>query len=378
MKKIVLIFLFCICSVASAQEVEIELSSLPHTEEVRALTEELLQEPPVLQERGFFSWLFGLFGGSSSDSSAMDTLIEWSLGLRGRLNSTVFGQEHAVNATADSIARFVAGINSPEKPIATLLYVGPTGVGKTALAKALSEEMYSTSSTMLRLDMGEYSSHADVTKIIGQSVGWVGSESGGALINHLEQYPSSVILLDEMEKAAPEVRKLFLGIFDEGRVTSGMMKTYDCTQCVFIVTTNLGGPEAAHLMMEGLENHEALECIEPIIISELSPELYNRLDPILFNSINPESLKKIVLSELNKVSDRIFINRKVSVIWDQSVVNYLVENGYSVELGARPVKRLIENELVTGVAYTILQGKANPGETLVISIANGQFLGMTY
>lgn len=288
------------------------------------------------------------------------------LHLEDRLNEKILGQPHAVQATSEAILRFAAGIRDPKKPIATLLFAGPTGVGKTELAKQLAAELFGSPDMINQLNMSEYVHSWSASRLIGSPPGYIDSYNGGQLTNALLRDPSSIILLDEIDKAHPEVLKVFLQVFDEGTITSAMGKEVNCKDAIFILTTNYAANSIIDLSKKGLFIEEIESKIEPIMMDILSPELYNRLDLVLFTPMQKEVMEHLVLIRLHELHERVFKAQEILLEFDESLIQYLIKKGYSPNLGARPLKSLIEKELTTLIAKAIIQEDCSSGDTLFI------------
>jgi ATP-dependent Clp protease ATP-binding subunit ClpB len=296
------------------------------------------------------------------------------LELYDRLRKRVLGQDGAIVVTADAIIRHASGICDPLAPIATLLYIGPTGVGKTELAKELARELFGSPQNMVRINMAEFNISGAVTRLIGSPPGYVDSEKGGQLTNALTKTPNAVVLLDEIDKAHEEVRKLFLQIFDEGQVTSAMGKVVDCKQAIFILTSNYQAWEILTLQDQGYGSDTILSQIEPKLMQALSPELYNRIDPVLFLGLSQETLRSLVCKLLAELDQRVMAKKGIHLDFEDSLVDYLQIAGYHPQLGARPLKRLIEKEITTLVAKTLLENTVKRGERLRLAYVDGKLV----
>ncbi|HEY4831232.1 MAG TPA: AAA family ATPase, partial [Waddliaceae bacterium] len=252
-----------------------------------------------------------------------DGIIEKSKMLEKRLNQKIFGQKEAVKETANAIVRFAAGVNDPTTPIASLLYCGPSGVGKTELAKQLCLELYGNQSHFVRVNMSEFVDAHSISRLIGSPPGYIGYESGGALSNRLLSNPYSVVLLDEIEKAHPKILKLFMHVFDAGYFTSARGEDVDCRNAIFILTSNIAATEIANLHTEGLSNQQILEMLQPYLLEVLSPELYNRLDCMVFAPLSDEILEMLINKILHELKMRVINAKNIEIIFDKTLVDYL-------------------------------------------------------
>jgi ATP-dependent Clp protease ATP-binding subunit ClpB len=275
------------------------------------------------------------------------------------LEQRVVGQPFAIHAISDAIRRSRAGLNDPNRPVGVFLFLGPTGVGKTELVKALAEQLFDQDDAIIRIDMSEYMEKHSVSRLIGAPPGYVGYDEGGQLTEAIRRKPYSIILLDELEKAHHDVFNVLLQVFDEGRITDGKGRKVNCKNALFIMTSNLG----SDLLLERMEKkktwtkEELLELLEPLLKSTFRPEFLNRLDEILpFIPLSPENLKKIVAIQLKKVEERLR-EKEITLHWDEAVLDYLSKEGYDPIFGARPLKRLIQKEVMNLFASDILSGK---------------------
>ena len=245
---------------------------------------------------------------------------------------------------------------TPIRPIGVFLFVGPTGVGKTELVKALADQLFDQEDAIIRLDMSEYMEKHSVSRLIGSPPGYVGYEEGGQLTEALRRRPYSVVLFDEIEKAHPDVFNILLQIFDEGHITDSKGRTVNCKNALFIMTSNLGSDLLLQKTRQRTKE-ELLAIIDPIIKAAFRPEFINRLDEILpFLPLKQESMERIVQLQLKHVADRL-LDRHIHLHWSDEVVKHLAEEGYDPDFGARPLKRLIQNEVVNLFANAIIAGK---------------------
>lgn len=291
------------------------------------------------------------------------------LELEKRLHGRVVGQEHAVVAVSDAIRRSRAGLADPQKPMGVFLFLGPTGVGKTELAKALAYELFNQEEALIRLDMSEYMEKHSVSKLIGAPPGYVGYDEGGQLTQKLRVRPYSVVLLDEMEKAHPDVLNILLQIFDEGRVSDSKGRLVNCKNALFIMTSNLGSHELLDAIQKdnSLGSSEISLILEPILKAHFRPEFLNRLDDILpFLPLSKENMAQIVELQLHTVDKRLQ-ERGLKLSWTHDALAWLADEGYDPHFGARPLKRLIQTQVVNTISKGLLQGLMHAGQTLEVT-----------
>lgn len=289
------------------------------------------------------------------------------LHLEKELEKRVVGQDLAITAVSEAIRRSRSGLSDPGRPMGAFLFMGPTGVGKTELAKALAEQLFNQEDALVRLDMSEYMEKHSVSKLIGSPPGYVGYDEGGQLTEALRRRPYAVVLFDEIEKAHHDVFNILLQIFDDGRITDSKGRTVNCKNALFIMTSNLGSDQLLEKMehAKGTLSKETLMAIlDPIIKAHFRPEFINRLDDILpFLPLRKEDMQKIVEIQLNHLTKRLK-DRQVTLTWTKSVLEHLAEEGYDPFFGARPLKRLIQQEIVNMLSKAILEGKIPPGSTV--------------
>ena len=288
------------------------------------------------------------------------------------LGESVVGQPFAVQAVSQAIRRSRAGLSDPNRPVGVFLFVGPTGVGKTELAKALARQLFNQEEAMIRLDMSEYMEKHTVSKLIGSPPGYVGYEEGGQLTEALRRRPYSVVLLDEIEKANPDVFNILLQIFDDGRLTDSKGRTVNCKNALFIMTSNLGSGELLeHIRSKTVEKEAILKFLEPILQKHFRPEFLNRLDDILpFLPLQEKDMEAIATIQLNHVKKRL-ADREIKLHWN-NVLSHLAAKGYDPIYGARPLKRLIQNEIVNMLSGAVLQGKILPNQTVTLKLEDGK------
>ena len=296
-----------------------------------------------------------------------------TLHLDDELHKRVIGQDEAVTKVTEAIIRSKAGIKDPEKPIGSFLFLGPTGVGKTELAKALAASLFDDESNMVRLDMSEYMEKYSVSRLIGAPPGYVGYDEGGQLTEAVRRKPYSVVLFDEVEKAHPDVFNVLLQVLDDGRITDSQGRTVDFKNTIIILTSNLG---SQHLL-EGIdENGEINPTCQEQVMNELRgnfrPEFLNRLDEIImFKPLTKDNIGHIIHLLMKELNDRL-VEREISVELTPEAEQFIVDNGYDPVYGARPLKRFLQKHVETLSAKLILSDQVRAGDVIVIDLENGK------
>ncbi|MBB65639.1 MAG: hypothetical protein CMO81_11315 [Waddliaceae bacterium] len=304
---------------------------------------------------------------------AVNLPLKDPLSLEDRLNNRVFGQGLAIHSVSQAILRYVAGLKSPDSPVGTYLFLGPTGVGKTELSKSLADEVYGGKDKIIRIDMSEYQQKHEVSRLIGAPPGYIGYDEGGQLTEAIKNNPKSVVLLDEIEKAHPNVWKIFLQVFDEGRLTDGQGNTVDCRQVLFIMTSNLLSLEIAQMLSRDMTQAEILDEIEPYLIRHLSPEFYNRIDKTIpFNMITEEVFRQVIPFKLEGLKKEILKLKNIELDWGEDIYNYLVEHGYDQALGLRPLARVLERDLKDALTDGILRNEFGSGDKVQLFVLDGE------
>ena len=299
--------------------------------------------------------------------SEMDKLLS----LEAQLHERVVGQQQAVTAVADAIQRSRAGLSDPHRPIASFLFLGPTGVGKTELSKALAAQLFDSEDAMVRIDMSEYMEKHSVSRLIGAPPGYVGYEAGGQLTETVRRRPYAVILFDEVEKAHPDVFNVMLQILDDGRVTDGQGRTVDFTNAVLILTSNIGSQAILDLGGDDDQHEEMERRVNDALRAHFRPEFLNRLDEtIIFHSLRREELRQIVSLQVDRLRSRLD-ERKLNLSISDDATDWLANAGYDPVYGARPLKRAIQRELETPIAKAILAGRYNDGSSVDVTIDSG-------
>ncbi len=296
--------------------------------------------------------------------SEMEKLLQ----LEDELHTRVIGQAQAVTAVADAIQRSRAGLSDPNRPIASFLFLGPTGVGKTELSKALASQLFDSEESMVRIDMSEYMEKHAVSRLIGAPPGYVGYEEGGQLTEAVRRRPYAVILFDEVEKAHPDVFNVMLQILDDGRVTDGQGRTVDFTNTVLILTSNIGSSSILDLAGDPARHGEMEARVNEALRGHFRPEFLNRLDEtIIFHSLKQEELRQIVELQVQRLARRLE-DKKLTLQLNADALDWLAGVGYDPVYGARPLKRAIQRELETPIAKAILGGQFSGGHTIAVAV----------
>ncbi len=280
------------------------------------------------------------------------------------IKTRVIGQDEAVDAVSDAVLRSRAGIRNQRRPIGAFLFLGPTGVGKTELAKTLAHELFDSEEAMVRIDMSEYMEKHTVSRLVGAPPGYVGYEEGGQLTEAVRRKPYSVILLDEVEKAHPDVFNILLQVLDDGRLTDGKGRTIDFKNTILILTSNLGSEYIAESTGEVTE--EVRDKVTELLKRAFRPEFLNRLDEtIIFRALGKEEITRIVELQLCDLKARL-AEQRLELEISPEAIEKLVEIGYDPVYGARPIKRAIQRELETPIARAIIAGKYPEGTTIKV------------
>jgi len=282
----------------------------------------------------------------------------------------VVGQNEAIKAVSDAVRRARAGIQDPNRPIGSFIFLGPTGVGKTELARALAEFLFDDENAMVRVDMSEYQERHTVSRLIGAPPGYVGYEEGGQLTEAIRRRPYAVILFDEIEKAHAEVFNVLLQLLDDGRLTDGHGRTVDFRNTVVIMTSNIGSQHIQEMLTEWSDYEQIRKGVLEELKKFFKPEFLNRVDEIIiFRSLNEDLLIKIVDIQLNRMK-KYLKDKHVDIVLTDNAKAYLAEIGYDPLYGARPLKRAIQKEILNPLATQILDGTFKDGDVIEVDIEN--------
>ncbi len=307
-------------------------------------------------------------------SKMMESETQKLLHLEEHLQLRVKGQDHALQAVSDAIRRARAEISDPNRPIGSFIFLGPTGVGKTETAKALAEFLFDTEEAVIRIDMSEYMEKHSVSRLIGAPPGYVGFEEGGQLTERVRRRPYSVILFDEIEKAHPEVFNVLLQVLDDGRLTDGQGRTVDFKNTVMIMTSNVGSQA---LIDEGLSQARKELAVMEALRAHFRPEFLNRIDEtVIFNPLGEKQLQEIVKVQLGIVEKRL-AEKRITLDFAAPAVRWLGEKGFDPIYGARPLKRIIQTEVLNPLAKMILEHKVNPGDRVQVQLGHEKLTFVT-
>jgi ATP-dependent Clp protease ATP-binding subunit ClpB len=289
------------------------------------------------------------------------------------IRKRVVGQNEAVEALCNAVRRSRSGLGDPNRPVGTFLFLGPTGVGKTELSKALADFLFNDPHAMVRIDMSEFMEQHSVARLIGSPPGYVGFEEGGRLTEAIRRKPYSVILLDEIEKAHPDVFNVMLQVFDDGRLTDGKGRTVDFKNTVIIMTSNIASQQIQQLTEESGADWEIEAHVKDVLKQVFKPEFLNRIDEIIvFHMLGKEDLRKIVGIQLNYLAERLD-SRGIQIEFTDNARDQIMDEGYDPAFGARPLKRTIQQRLENSLAAELLAGKFTDGDTIKIDAENRQF-----
>ncbi|MBL1202916.1 MAG: ATP-dependent chaperone ClpB [Nostoc sp. GBBB01] len=301
-------------------------------------------------------------------SRLVESEMQKLLHLEEELHKRVIGQDEAVRAVADAIQRSRAGLADPNRPIASFIFLGPTGVGKTELAKALAVYLFDTEDALVRIDMSEYMEKHTVARLIGAPPGYVGYEEGGQLTEAIRRRPYSVILFDEIEKAHPDVFNVLLQILDDGRLTDSQGRTVDFKNTIAIMTSNIGSIYILDVAGDDSKYEQMRDRVMEAVRESFRPEFLNRIDEIIiFHSLRKDELREIIKLQVQRLEERLR-ERKLSLKISDEALDWIVQVGYDPVYGARPLKRAIQRELETPIAKAILRGEFHEGDTIYVHV----------
>jgi ATP-dependent Clp protease ATP-binding subunit ClpB len=300
--------------------------------------------------------------------SLLEGEMEKLVHMEGRLHQRVVGQDEAVTAVANAIRRSRAGLGDPDRPIGSFIFLGPTGVGKTELAKALAEFLFDSERAMIRIDMSEYMEKHSVARLVGAPPGYVGYDEGGQLTEAVRRRPYSVLLLDEIEKAHADVFNILLQLLDDGRLTDGQGRTVDFRNTIVIMTSNVG----SEFIYRGGEEELVRERVDEALRETFRPEFRNRVDEVvIFQRLTREQLADIVELQAAGLRARL-AGRRIELELTDEARRVLVDHGYDPAYGARPLKRTVQRELENPLAMMVLQGEVGENDTVVVDAAGDQ------
>ncbi|MNL06410.1 Chaperone protein ClpB [compost metagenome] len=297
-------------------------------------------------------------------SKMLESETQKLLSMEDELKKRVVGQDHALTIVSDAIRRARAEISDPNRPIGTFMFLGPTGVGKTETVKALAEFLFDDEQAVVRIDMSEYMEKHAVSRLVGAPPGYVGYEEGGQLTEAIRRRPYSVVLLDEVEKAHPDVFNILLQVLDDGRLTDGQGRTVDFKNTVVIMTSNVGSQS---ILDPGMSEDKKQQAVMGALRDHFRPEFLNRIDEVvIFNSLGENQIAGIVKVQLELVRERLKA-KKIQIDFDDKAVAMLAKKGYDPIYGARPLKRVIQTELLNPLSKEIIGGKVKSGDTVKVS-----------
>ncbi len=304
-------------------------------------------------------------------SRLMEGETQKLLNMEERLREQVIGQDAAVSSVSNAIRRARVGLGDPDRPLGSFLFMGPTGVGKTHLAKSLAEFMFDDANAMARIDMSEYMEKHTVSRLIGAPPGYVGYDEGGQLTEAVRRHPYCVILLDEVEKAHPEVFNVLLQMLDDGRMTDGQGRTVDFKNTVVIMTSNIGSQWISDALLDAKEiRRKVMEGVQ----AHFPPEFLNRVDDlIIFDRLGIKELKRIVTLELTQLSHR-FAEKEMALTLSESAKEELVERGFDAVYGARPLRRTLQRDILNPLAIQMLEGTFHDGDAIAVDFEDGEFV----
>jgi len=285
-----------------------------------------------------------------------------------RLHERVVGQDVALVAISDALRRNRAGLSDSKRPIGSFLFLGPTGVGKTEVARSLAEFLFDDENALVRIDMSEFTHEADATRLIGAAPGYIGYEEGGRLTEAVRRRPYSVILLDEMEKAHPRIFDLFLQVLEDGRLTDGKGRTVNFRNTVVLMTSNVG---SSAIFEAGGQVEKAEKEVQTALRAYFRPEFLNRVDEVVtFRSLSLEDMVAVARIQLVRV-EAMLAEKRIGLQTPQEALEWLAKEGFDPQMGARPLKRLIQQVVVNPLSRLVLEGKLKPGQMAVLAMHEG-------
>ncbi len=313
-------------------------------------------------------------------SKMIESEVSKLLKLEDELEKRVVGQEEAIEALSDAVRRSRAGLQDAKKPIGSFIFLGTTGVGKTELAKALAEYLFNDENAMTRIDMSEYQEKHAVSRLVGAPPGYVGYDEGGQLTEAVRRKPYSIVLLDEIEKAHPDVFNILLQVLDDGRLTDNKGRTVNFKNTIIIMTSNLG----SHLIQEAFEGAKESEMdavqekakfkVMELLKATIRPEFLNRIDEIvMFRPLTKSDLRKIVQIQLDQLS-KLLKEKDISLFVTSDAFDWISEAGYDPQFGARPVKRVIQKQVLNELSKSLLAGKVDVNENVVMDVFDGKIV----
>ena len=310
-------------------------------------------------------------------SKLLEAQKEKLMNLEKSLSKRVKGQDEAIKLVSETIRRAKANINDPNRPIGSFLFLGPTGVGKTELAKALAENLFDDENRIIRLDMSEYMEKHSVSKLIGSPPGYIGYEKGGQLTEKVRQNPYSIVLFDEIEKANIDVLNLLLQIMDNGALTDSRGRIINFRNTIIIMTSNIGATDDETLP-KNAQDEQIKELKKLLLNNQLKPEFVNRIDEVIkFNSLDKKVIEQIVLLEINKLKLRLFTNQNITINVDDEVISFIAKNAYDEAFGARPIRRYIQNNLESKLASLIIDNKIKSNDNIPVIIDKNEIKVVT-
>ncbi|MEN9222223.1 MAG: AAA family ATPase, partial [Thermostichus sp. BF3_bins_97] len=303
-------------------------------------------------------------------TSLMESEKQKLLQLEAHLHKRVIGQDEAVAAVAAAIRRARAGMKDPNRPIGSFLFMGPTGVGKTELARALAEFLFDTSEAMVRIDMSEYMEKHSVSRLVGAPPGYVGYEEGGQLSETVRRRPYSVVLFDEVEKAHPDVFNILLQVLDDGRITDSQGRTVDFKNTIIIMTSNIGSDLILEIGGDESRYEEMKTQVLAMLRHNFRPEFLNRVDElIIFHALTKAEIRQIVSLQMRRV-EQLLADQQIEIVLTDEAKDYVAEVGYDPVFGARPLKRVIQREIENPIATKLLENEFLPGDRIQVDVAN--------